>query len=154
MLSNATPVFFALGLLTACVFVALWEMKETLGESGKLQTFCREKMVAFGEGSRQPCMETLIDLELVERDLVRWRTQFVAASSGALVVSVLALATGCSLTSSAALFIIVFVATALMMCLEQRYADGHIHKHPREARLRCLRNTLGADLDSSHSYYQ
>jgi len=140
-----------LSLLAGVVHATRNEMGDVF-EGGKLSKFCRKHLESCDPVDMKKSLHALYNLEVVQKDLISWRTQWIGSVFVALAILVVAFSCEISVGKVIVLVISAFLASSCAFHHQQSWYAGHASKHTQEARSRCVQKLLGAPYPE-YSYY-
>lgn len=121
-------------------------------EGGRLSRFCGKHATACDPENLEASLHALHNLEGVQEDLVLWRTQWAGGTFVALTLLAVACACRIPVGKVTVLVVTAFFASTCAFHFQHSWYSGHVSKHPREARARCIQKLLGAP-SPEFSYY-
>jgi hypothetical protein len=144
------PLLVCVLVLTVAAYAMVMEKQETLTDQGPLQAYCAQLREQSRDDARR--LQTLLDLELVERNVVVWRLDWVCAVAIGLVAGAGVCCSGGGCRQAAAVFILAYLTSMLALRLHRSYHSAHIAKHPSDTRMRLIKEMLGLKDTSSHYF--
>lgn len=151
LLQSALLVVVVIALIVVVLAASKDEFGDVFG-GGKLSHFCRKHLEMCTAENVKESLHALHNLEVVQGDLITWRTQWIASSFVALTLLVVAFACGVSVACVTILVLASFFATSFAFSHQHSWYNGHITKHTRDARMQCIQRLQGHS-SLEYSYY-
>jgi len=145
LLQVALLIFVVASFCGVVVVVSKDELGDVF-DGGKLSRFCRKHADTCDSENLKESLHALHNLEGVQQDLVCWRTQWAGSTFVALTLLVVACACRIPVGKVTILVITAFFASTCAFHFQHSWYSGHVSKHPREARTRCIQKLLVAPL--------
>jgi hypothetical protein len=151
LLQSALLVLVVASLATVVVVASKDEFGDVF-DGGKLSRFCRRHLETCDAENVKESLHALHNLEVVQGDLITWRTQWIASTFVALTMLVVAFACGVSVGCVTVLVLAAFFAASFAFHHQHSWYSGHISKHTRDARTQCIQRLQG-NPSLEYSYY-